>query len=34
MKAGFSKIDITPPLGIVITGYYTERYADHIIEPL
>lgn len=34
MKAGFSKVDITPPLGCVLNGYYTERYADHIIEPL
>lgn len=34
MKAGFSKIDITPPLGSVLNGYYKERYADHVIEPL
>ena len=34
MKAGFAKIDITPPLGAVLNGYYTERYADRVIEPL
>lgn len=34
MKAGFSKIDITPPLGCVLNGYYVERYADRVIEPL
>lgn len=34
MKAGFGKVDITPPLGICLNGYYKERPADHIIEPL
>ena len=34
MKAGFSKLDITPPLGCVLNGYYKERYADRVIEPL
>lgn len=34
MKIGFSKIEITPPLGSNLNGYYRERYADHIIEPL
>ena len=34
MKAGFAKVDITPPLGCVLNGYYTERYADRVIEPL
>ena len=34
MKAGIAKIDITPPLGAVLNGYYRERYADHVIEPL
>ena len=34
MKAGYSKIDITPPLGAVLNGYYRERYADHVIAPL
>lgn len=34
MKAGISKIDITPPLGAVLNGYYRERYADRVIEPL
>ena len=32
MKAGFSKLDITPPLGCVLNGYYKERYADRVIE--
>lgn len=34
MKAGIAKIDITPPLGIALNGYYRERWADHVIEPL
>lgn len=34
MKAGIAKIDITPPLGIALNGYYRERWATHVIEPL
>ena len=34
MKAGFSRLDITPPLGAVLNGYYRERYADGILEKL
>ena len=34
MKAGIAKIDITPPLGANLNGYYRERYSDHVIEPL
>ena len=34
LMAGFSRIDITPPLGISINGYYTNRKADGILDPL
>ncbi len=34
MKAGFSKLDITPNIGANLNGYYRERYSTHIIEPL
>ena len=34
MKAGYSKLEITPPLGANLNGYYRERYSTHIIEPL
>lgn len=34
MKAGIAKIDITPPLGANLNGYYRERYSDRVIEPL
>lgn len=34
MKTGFAKIEITPPLGSNLNGYYRERYAERVIEPL
>lgn len=34
MKAGFAKLDITPALGANLNGYYRERPADRVIEPL
>ena len=34
MKAGISKNDITPALGANLNGYYRERPADRVIEPL
>ncbi len=34
MKAGFARIDITPPLGSKLQGYYNVRYADGILDPL
>ena len=34
LKAGFARVDITPPLGIHIQGYYVERIADGILDPL
>lgn len=33
-KAGFSRIDITPPLGIHISGYYEPRQAQGMLDPL
>lgn len=34
LKAGFARIDITPPLGIEVAGYYEKRVADGVIDPL
>ena len=34
MKAGFSKVDITPSMGIGISGYYKPRFADGVLDPL
>lgn len=32
--AGASQVEITPPLGTVINGEFTTRYANHIADPL
>lgn len=34
LKAGFFRINATPPLGIEIAGYYNVRYADAILDDL
>ena len=34
IKAGFSRVDVTPSLGSYLAGYYEERYADGILEPI
>ena len=34
LKAGFCRMDITPPLGIHLAGYYTVREADGMLDPL
>ena len=33
-KAGFSRIDITPPLGVGMSGYFHERTSIDILDPL
>ena len=33
-KAGFSRVDITPPLGSFMPGYYQDRYAKEVLDPL
>ena len=34
LKAGFSRVDITPPLGTPMSGYYRRRLAEGILDPL
>ena len=34
LKAGFGRIDITPPLGTYIAGYFDPRYANGVLDPL
>ena len=34
LQAGFSRVNITPPLGIDIVGYYHSRYASGILDEL
>lgn len=34
LKAGFSMLDITPPLGVNMTGYFGVREASGVLDPL
>jgi len=34
MKAGFARIDVTPPLGTILTGYFTARVSDGVLDPV
>lgn len=34
IKAGFSRVNITPPLGIDISGYFIKRIADGVLDEL
>lgn len=34
MKAGFARLDITPPLGTPLAGYFRARYAKGVLDPL
>jgi neutral ceramidase len=33
-RAGFSRLDVTPPLGVNMAGYYSQRIADGILDNL
>ena len=34
LKAGFSRLDVTPPFGTDIAGYFYRRISDGILDPL
>ena len=34
LHAGFSRVDVTPMLGIGMAGYYVPRFADGVLDPL
>ncbi len=34
LKVGFARVNINPPLGIPVTGYYKPRYAEGILDDL
>lgn len=34
LKAGFARVDITPPLGAPIAGYFVPRRATGVLDPL
>lgn len=33
-KAGFSRVNITPPMGVYINGYYLDRYVEGVLDEL
>lgn len=33
-SVGFARVDVTPPLGIPVSGYYNVRLADKVLDPL
>lgn len=34
LKAGFARVDVTPPLGNPLHGYFRERISDGVLDPL
>lgn len=34
LKAGFSRVNINPPMGIFVSGYFKDRFADGILDEL
>ena len=34
LKAGFSRVDVTPPLGTYVAGDFSERYSKTVLDPL
>ena len=34
IKAGFSRVNINPPMGIPIRGYYKPRFAEAVLDDL
>lgn len=34
IKAGFARVDVTPPLGSPLAGYFKERFADGVLDPI
>jgi len=34
LKAGFARVDVTPPFGFSLAGYFQDRKADGILDPI
>ena len=34
IKAGFARVDITPPLGTPLSGYFYRRESDGVLDPI
>ncbi|MBR4184136.1 MAG: hypothetical protein IKQ87_00090 [Clostridia bacterium] len=33
-QAGFARVDVTPPLGTPLVGYFRARYAEGVLDPI
>ena len=33
-KVGYARVDVTPPLGTFLSGYFEARYADGVLDPI
>ena len=33
-QAGFARVDVTPPLGNPLAGYFRERLSDGVLDPI
>lgn len=33
-RAGFARVDVTPPLGSILTGYFAPRISDGVLDPV
>ena len=34
LKVGFARVDVTPMMGILMEGYYSDREAEGVLDPL
>ncbi len=34
MQAGFARVDVTPPMGSPVDGYFRERVAEGVLDPI
>ena len=34
LKAGFARLDVTPPLGLPLAGHFKYRYSDGVLDPI
>ena len=34
IKAGFARVDVTPPLGTPIAGYFSVRLSEGVRDPI
>ena len=34
LKAGFARVDVTPPMGSPVDGYFNDRVAKGILDPI